>query len=97
MKSPYEVVYSVLVTEKATLMQEKYNKVLFKVNPACNKIEIRQAVEAIFKDDGVTVSAVNVINVLGKNKRMRSARMGKRPDWKKAIVTLAAGNIDVIG
>lgn len=95
MKSPYEVVYSVLVTEKATMMQEKFNKVLFKVNPACNKIEIRKAVESIF--DGVVVSTVNVINVLGKKKRMRSARMGKRPDWKKAIVTLAEGNIDVIG
>lgn len=92
--NPYDVVYTVLITERGTTLQDKYNKYLFKVNPACNKTSIRAAVEAIFPD--VKVSRVNVMNMLGKTKRMRSARAGKRPDWKKAIVTLSSGKIELL-
>ncbi len=94
MKSPYDVVYTVLITEKGTNLADKYNKYLFKVNPKANKIEIKSAVEEIFPD--VKVSSVNVMNVLGKKKRMRSSRMGKRPDWKKAVVTLSEGSIELL-
>jgi len=92
--NPYDIVYTVLITECGTNLQAKYNKYLFKVNPKSNKVEIKRAIEAIF--DGVKVSAVNTMNVLGKKKRMRSARMGKRPDWKKAIVTLSEGTIELL-
>ena len=92
--NPYDVVYTVLITERGTTLSEKYNKYLLKVNPAGNKIQIREAVEAIFPE--VKVSKVNVMNMLGKKKRMRSARVGKRPDWKKAIVTLSEGHIELI-
>ncbi|MDD3696106.1 MAG: 50S ribosomal protein L23 [Lentisphaeria bacterium] len=94
MKSPYSVVYTVLITEKGTNLADRQNKYLFKVNPQCNKIEVKRAVEAIFDD--VKVSAVNIINVLGKKKRMRSSRLGKRPDWKKAVVTLSKGSIELL-
>jgi large subunit ribosomal protein L23 len=94
MKSPYDVVYTVLITEKGTNLADKYNKYLFKVNPKANKIEIKSAVEEIFPD--VKVSSVNVMNVLGKKKRMRGSRMGKRPDWKKAVVTLSEGSIELL-
>ena len=92
--NPYNVVYTALITERGTTLSEKYNKYLLKVNPASNKIQIREAVEAIFPE--VKVSKVNVMNMLGKKKRMRSARVGKRPDWKKAIVTLSEGHIELI-
>ena len=94
MKSPYDVVYTVLITEKGTNLAEKYNKYLFKVSPNSTKFEIKKAVEEIFSE--VKVSSVNVMNVLGKKKRMRSSKMGKRPDWKKAIVTLSEGSIELL-
>lgn len=92
--NPYDIVYTVLITERGTNLQAKYNKYLLKVNPKSNKVQIKQAVEAIFA--GVKVSAVNTMNVLGKKKRMRTARIGKRSDWKKAIVTLSEGAIDLL-
>jgi len=93
MFNPYDIVYSVMITEKATALAEK-SKYTFKVNPKANKIEIKQAIEAIFDD--VAVSAVNVMNYSGKMRRMRSARYGKRSDWKKAVVTLKQGSIDML-
>lgn len=92
--NPYDVVYTVLITERGTNLTDKYNKYLFKVNPASNKVQIKAAVEAIFPD--VKVSAVNTMNYLGKSKRMRTAKMGKRPDWKKAVVTLSEGKIELL-
>ena len=94
MYNPYEVVYSVLITEKATSLADKFNKYTFKVNVKSDKPAIARAVAAIF--DNVVVSSVNVMNYAGKMKRMRSAKLGKRSDWKKAIVTLSAGKIDLL-
>lgn len=75
-----------LITEKSTaLMQD--NKYTFVVPLKANKVEIRQAVEQLFK---VKVLDVNTIRVLGKVKRM-GKNSGKRPDYKKAIVKLAPG------
>lgn len=81
-----DVLIRPLVTEKSTdLMQE--NKYTFLVPLNANKVQIRQAVEEIFK---VKVLAVNTIRVLGKFKRMGKTQ-GKRSDYKKAIVKLAPG------
>ena len=76
-----------LVTEKSTSLMEE-NKYCFVVDPRANKNQIKQAVEEIFK---VKVIAVNTSNVLGKIKR-QGRYSGRRPSWKRAIVTLEQGN-----
>lgn len=83
MKSPYDIVLSPIVTERSMDVMED-NKYTFRVAKNANKIEIKSAVEAIF---GVKVKNVNTINMLGKTKRVGN-KIGKRSDWKKAIVTL---------
>ncbi len=66
---------------------------MLEVHPNANKIEIRKAIENHFD---VTVTSVNTMNYKGKRKRMRTAKYGKRPDWKRAVVTLKEGEtIDV--
>ncbi len=87
MKTTYNVLIGPMLTERGTLMKEQDNKVLFKVAKEANKIEIKNAVETIFK---VKVSRVTTMNYRGKMKRM-GKHEGKRPDWKKAIVTLKQG------
>lgn len=76
-----------VITEKTTKMMEE-NKYCFLVDPKANKTQIRQAVEEIFK---VKVKAVNTLNMLGKMKRMGRYE-GRRPSWKRAIVTLETGS-----
>ncbi len=93
MKTPYQIIQTVMVTEKATELVDDHNKYSFKVAPDANKKQIAAAIEKIFD---VTVDAVNVMNVRGKRKRLRYARYGKRPDWKKAVVTLSEGEIEII-
>ena len=89
MKDPYQIIQTILVTEKGTELSEALNKYTLRVAKSANKIDIRQAVETLFN---VKVSSVNVMNRLGKSKRLRSAKAGKRSDWKKAVVTLKEGN-----
>ena len=86
MKDPYKIILYPLRTEKGSVLQTE-NKYLFAVDTLSNRIEIRRAVEEIYK---VSVVNVNTMNVLGKRRRVRKAE-GKRPDWKKAIVTLKEG------
>jgi large subunit ribosomal protein L23 len=88
MKDVYSVLKRPLFTEKNDRLKENYNKYAFEVDIKANKIEIRQAVEQIF---GVTVVKVNTMRVHGKVKR-RGRSEGRRPDWKKAIVTLKEGD-----
>jgi large subunit ribosomal protein L23 len=76
-----------LVTEKIANLQESQNKVAFVVDSGANKIEIRKAVETKFK---VKVKKVATVNLMGKTKRMGKFQ-GRRPDWKKAVVTLQEG------
>ena len=83
----YQVVKGPLVTEKANLQKEGYGQVSFKVHRKANKIEIRQAVETLLK---AKVVDVKTMNVRGKRRRM-GKHIGRRPDWKKAIIKLAAG------
>ena len=86
MLNPRDVLIRPLITEKTTSMMQD-NKYTFIVPLKVNKIEIRQAVEQIFK---VKVLDANTIRVMGKTKRMGKTQ-GKRPDYKKAIVKLAPG------
>lgn len=86
MTNPRDILIRPVVTEKTTGMMQD-NKYTFIVPLKANKIEIRQAVEQIFK---VKVMGVNTIRVMGKIKRM-GKHAGKRPDYKKAIVKLAPG------
>lgn len=76
-----------VITEKTTKLMEE-NKYCFMVDPKANKTQIKQAIEAIFN---VKVESVNTNNILGKMKRM-GRYMGRRPSWKRAIVTLKKGN-----
>ena len=85
MKDIYSVIIRPVITEKATLQKERENKVTFVVAKDANKAEIKEAVEKLFN---VKVLKVNVMNVRGKRRRFRWID-GKRPDWKKAIVTLS--------
>jgi large subunit ribosomal protein L23 len=82
----HDILIKPIVTEKTTMLMQN-GKYTFKVPLSANKIQIRQAVETIFK---VKVEKVATIRVLGKVKRM-GKHEGKRPDYKKAIVTLKAG------
>ena len=75
------------ITEKATMVADKYNQVVFKVTAEATKAEIKSAIETMFK---VEVSAVNLLNMNGKIKRAGRA-FGKRADWKKAYVSLKPG------
>jgi large subunit ribosomal protein L23 len=88
MRKLFEVIDSPLITEKGTLLAEDSNQVLFRVPRQANKAEIREAVERLFD---VKVVKVRTLNFLGKNRRVGRV-VGKRPDWKKAYVTLAEGH-----
>ena len=77
-----------IITEQVTTLTERFNQVAFQVEAACNKFQIRDAVEALY---GVKVEKVATMNMPGKKKR-RGTSIGKRPDWKKAIVTLKEGD-----
>ncbi len=83
----HDVLVRPLLTEKITAMRERGNKVGFVVRAEANRIQIKRAVESALK---VRVERVNVLNVMGKTKRL-GRFAGKRPDWKKAIVTLKEG------
>ena len=82
------------VTEKSTLVGDKFNQFVFKVRTDASKPEIKQAVELLFE---VQVDSVQVTNVKGKSKRYRQSQ-GRRSDWKKAYVKLKPGfDIDFMG
>jgi large subunit ribosomal protein L23 len=83
----YQVIREPHVTEKANIQKEGTNQITFKVHKKANKVEIRQAVETFFK---TKVSDVQTMNVLGKRRRMGKT-VGKKSDWKKAVVRLAPG------
>ena len=93
MNEPYDLIQTVQLTEKASLLGEKLNKYVFRVNPRANKVQIKQAIELLFKKK---VVAVNTSNYAGKLKRVRGP-LGRKPHWKKAIVTLKEGEkIDLV-
>ncbi|MBN2059096.1 MAG: 50S ribosomal protein L23 [Deltaproteobacteria bacterium] len=83
----YQVIKEPHVAEKGNLQKELFNQISFKVDKRANKIEIRKAVEILFKKK---VLGVKTINMKGKKRRV-GRNSGKKPDWKKAIVKLAPG------
>jgi large subunit ribosomal protein L23 len=83
----YEIIKRPLITEKTNIQKEIANQVTFEVDRRANRIEIKQAVETAFK---VKVANIQTMQVKGKVKR-RGRSVGKRRDWKKAIVTLLPG------
>jgi len=88
MKEPFDIIRTVRLTEKSTVLTDKGNKYVFEVDPAANKLEIKAAIESLFQKK---VVSVNTANYAGKKKRERRADFGRRPHWKKAIVTLKEG------
>ena len=87
MMNIYQVIKEPHITEKANIQKEETNQITFRVHKKANKVEIRQAVETFFK---TKVLEVRTINVRGKKRRM-GRTVGKKSDWKKAVVRLAPG------
>lgn len=85
----YDVIKTVRLTEKGTLQGEKFNQYTVVADRRANKVEIRNAVEDLFK---VKVVSVNTLNVRGKARRKRTAQAGVTNTWKKALVTLKEGD-----
>jgi large subunit ribosomal protein L23 len=85
---PRNILISPIITEKSSAQLQAQNSYSFKVSVNANKIEIKNAIERIF---AVKVLSVNTIFMMGKPKRL-GKYSGKRPDWKKAIVTLREGD-----
>ena len=87
MTMQFDIIRRPLVTKKTNIQKETANQVTFEVDRKANRIEIRRAIEQIFN---VKVETVRTMQVKGKIKR-RGRFLGKRRDWKKAIVTLKPG------
>ncbi len=86
-QNEYHILRRPLVTEKNIKLKEAENKIFFEVSTQANRIEIKKAVEKVFK---VKVKKVNILNQQGKQVRFKN-QPGKQKDWKKAIVTLHEG------
>ena len=85
---PYQIIKKPVISEKSTLLTERDNKYVFEVDTRANKIQIKRAVEEVFK---VGVTKVRTMRVRGKAKRVRF-KVGLTPERKKAIVTLKQGD-----
>ena len=85
----FDVIKTVRITEKGALLSDEHNQYTVVTDKRANKVQIRKAVEELFK---VKVTSINTINVRGKARRQRTYQAGKSPDWKKAIVTLKEGD-----
>jgi len=83
------IIKKIQITEKSARLAEKENKYFFLIDRSANKIEIKNAVEELYK---VSVASVNTVNYEGKLKRERTMSYGRKSDWKRAIVTLAEGS-----
>ncbi len=87
MKNPRTIIRTSVVSEKGTNLRTDQNKYIFRVDPSANKLEIKKAVEELFK---VQVESITTQIMYGKPKKLGRSE-GKRPDWKKAIVKLKKG------
>ena len=85
----FQIIKTVRLTEKGTRQGEKFNQYTVVADPRANKSQIRNAVQELFK---VKVLKVNTLNVGGKARRQRTTQAGHTSDWKKAIITLKAGD-----
>ena len=82
-----QVLLAPQISEKATFIADKNEQVVFRVVPSATKVEVKAAVEMLFK---VSVASVQIANVKGKSKRSGRS-VGRRSDWKKAFVCLTPG------
>jgi large subunit ribosomal protein L23 len=85
--NPYDIIKRPLITEKTSIQKEDYNQMSFEVDRKANRVEIKRAIENIFK---VNVDKVRTMQVKGKTKQ-RGRIVGKRRNWKKAVVKLMPG------
>lgn len=85
----FDIIKTVRLTEKATRIADQRNAYTIVADPRANKVQIRQAVQELFK---VKVLTVNTLNVRGKARRRRTAQQGSTSAWKKALVTLQKGD-----
>ena len=85
----FDIVKTARLTEKGTRQGTKFNQYTIVADPRANKFQIKRAVEELFK---VKVTSVNTMNIRGKARRQRTAQAGRDESWKKAIVTLKAGD-----
>lgn len=85
--NPYDIIRRPVITEKTSIQKEESNQITFEVDKRANRVEIARAIETIFN---VRVAKTRTVNVKGKWKR-RGRILGKRRDWKKAVVTLVPG------
>jgi large subunit ribosomal protein L23 len=83
----YEILKRPVLTEKSNYQADALHRYTFEVHPRANKHQVREAVEQIFN---VTVVSVNIMGVRGKQRRL-GRYLGRTPDWKKAVVTVAPG------
>jgi large subunit ribosomal protein L23 len=90
MKDIFQIIDTIQLSEKATLLTETNNEYVFKVDPRANKLEIKYAVEKLF---GKKVADVRTANYRGKKKRERRADFGRTKNWKKAFVRLEDGEV----
>ncbi len=89
MKQPESVILAPRISEKSSEQTETLNRYFFEVDKQANKMDIKHAVEALFK---VTVRKVNTMNMPGKPKRERTMKYGRTATWKRAVVTLKDGD-----
>lgn len=87
MKDPYTIILRPVITEKSTLLKEVNREICFEVAPHANKIEIKEAIEQLFK---IKVESVHILKKKGKRRRV-GRNEGKTKDWKKAYVKLKEG------
>lgn len=87
MKDPYKIIIRPVITEKSTMLKEKNREVCFEVDPHANKVEIKKAVEQLFK---IKVERVRIQHKRGKKRRI-GRNEGRRKNWKKAYVKLKEG------
>ena len=86
--SPFDIIKSARLTEKGSVQSERFNQYTVVADPRANKVQIRKAIEELFK---VSVVGIQTLNVRGKARRQRTHQAGRSPNWKKAIVTLKEG------
>ncbi|MDP7638131.1 MAG: 50S ribosomal protein L23 [Candidatus Hydrogenedentes bacterium] len=91
---PYHIVKAPLLSEESTLQSESKNKYTFRVDPRANKRQIKEAIEQLYSKSNIKVVSVNTMNYMGKvGMRRGGGAVGRRPNWKKAIVTLRQGDM----
>lgn len=88
MRGAHQIIHRPIITEKGTELKDQVNQYLFEVARDANKIEIKRAVESLFR---VKVLRVRTLSMKGKKKRVGRS-VGRTPDWKKAVATLKEGD-----